>query len=91
MHNWKKVDLYYSWDISDHDPELNLECQVESAYAKWEHDWSFYEIVVDCYVNNPDPLVKIYKAGECENEEDVGEKKATASIDAHSSENEDIE
>jgi hypothetical protein len=43
------------------DTELNLECQLELLYDKFERYWDFYKMVVDYYAKYPDPELKIVK------------------------------
>ena len=52
------------------DPELKLECQVDCMYDKWEQNWSFYEMICDYYEKHPDPALKIFMEGECDEEEE---------------------
>ena len=40
-------------------PELNLECQVDSVYDCFERFWDVYEMIIDYYKKNPDPNIKI--------------------------------
>jgi hypothetical protein len=40
-------------------PELKLECQVDSVYDCFERFWDVYEMIIDYYKKNPDPNIKI--------------------------------
>ncbi len=43
------------------DKELNLECQSELLYDKFERYWDFYEMVIDYYDKYLDPELMIVK------------------------------
>ena len=43
------------------DPQLNLECQSELVYYKFEQYWDFDEMVIHYYTKYPDPELKIIK------------------------------
>ena len=64
------------------DPVLNLECQSELLYDKFERYWDFYEMVIDYYDKYPDSELKIVKK---DAEEDDGGGKQPAEEDAHES------
>ena len=49
------------------DKELSLESQ-EEFVDTWEREWDTYEMIVDYYDKFPDPKLKIYKEGECDDE-----------------------
>ena len=71
------------------DPVLNLECQSELLYDKFERYWDFYEMVVDYYAKYPDPELRIVKK---DGEEDDGGGKQPANEEAdESSDDEDTE
>ena len=57
------------------DPVLNLECQSELLYDKFERYWDFYEMVIDYYAKYPDHELKIVKK---DGEEDNGGGKQPA-------------
>jgi hypothetical protein len=40
-------------------PELNLECQVDSVYDCFECFWDVYEMIIDYYKKNANPNIKI--------------------------------
>ena len=69
------------------DPVLNLECQSELLYDKFERYWDFYEMVIDYYAKYPDHELKIVKK---DGEEDNGGGKQPADEQAdESSDDED--
>ena len=71
------------------DPELNLECQSELLYYKFERYWDFYEMVVDHHVKYQDPELKIVKK-DVEGDDGRGKQSAEEEAD-ESSDDGDIE
>jgi hypothetical protein len=61
--------FYGVWGVYEgFDEELNLECQEQSLYDIWERYWDFYEMIIDYYTKFPDPKIKVYKEGKCDDE-----------------------
>ena len=41
---------------------------ISTPATSWEREWDTYEMIIDYYDKFPDPKLKIYQEGECDNE-----------------------
>jgi hypothetical protein len=65
------------------DSVVNLECQSELLYDKFERHWGFYEMVVDYYAKYPEQELKIVKKA-VEGDDGRGERPSKEDADESS-------